>query len=149
MLFRSKLALQPLLSCLSDSSARVRYESLRSLEPLLESTHQKAILDLFEDTSRMVRLSAVRLVGKTPSRLVFNPLLEMLADPDSDVRSLASYALSRYPDKYVGRILDELASSHWLKKNQIFQTMLLIGNRSHESISKALREKNLAREKQY
>lgn len=145
----NKLALNPLMGALKDSSAKVRYEALRSLEPLLDSPHQKDILDLFEDSSRLVRLSAVRLVGKSPSRIAFGPLLEMLGDPDSDVRSLSSYALSRYSEKYVGRILDELASSQWLRKNQVFQTMILMGKRSYEPISQALSQKNLPREKRY
>ena len=144
-----KLAQIPLLGALQDTSAQVRYSAILALEPLLESPHQKEILNLFQDSSRLVRLGAGRLVGKTPSRIAFGPLLEMLGDPDGDVRSLASFSLSRYAEKYVPRILDELVSSHWLRRFHVYQTMILMGKRSHSAIHKALREKSLPREKRY
>ena len=49
--------------------------------------------------SRLVRDAVVRHIGKKPSKTEFAPLLDMLGDPEDDVRSLASNCLARYPEK--------------------------------------------------
>lgn len=145
----SKLAKKILIQRLKDRNADVRYWVIMALETMLDSQISQQLLDMFHDSSRLVRLAAVRIVGLRPHKLFFKPLLDALGDPDSDVRSMASLGLSRYPEKYIGQILDEFNSSQWVRKSQCFQAIRMMGNRSHEAIGSAFRAKSIPREKLY
>lgn len=145
----SKLAKKQLIRRLKDQSSDVRYWTVCALEALDDPSTLKDVKDLLHDSSRLVRMAVVRYIGKKPSKTEFVPLLDMLGDPDDDVRSLASNCLARYPEKVVPRILDDLNSSRWLKRNYVFQTILQMGSKAHESISKALEKDQISKEKLY
>lgn len=145
----SKLAKKQLIQRLKDQSADVRYWAVVALEALGDQAALKDVKDLLHDSSRLVRMAVVRFVGLKPSKNEFNALLDMLGDPDDDVRSLASTSLSRYPESMVPKILDELSSSQWIRRNHVFQTILQMGAKAHESISKALNQRDIAKEKLY
>ncbi|MEE2923324.1 MAG: HEAT repeat domain-containing protein, partial [bacterium] len=145
----SKLAKKQLIQRLKDQSPDVRYWAVCALEALGEPSTLKDVKELLHDSSRLVRMAVVRFVGKKPSKTEFSPLLDMLGDPDDDVRSLASNCLARYPEKMVPKILDELNSNRWLKRNYVFQTILHMGSKAHESISKALEKDKISKEKLY
>ena len=117
----SKLAKKQLIRRLKDQSSDVRYWTVCALEALDDPSTLKDVKDLLHDSSRLVRMAVVRYIGKKPSKTEFAPLLDMLGDPDDDVRSLASNCLARYPEKVVPRILDDLNSSRWLKKIMCFK----------------------------
>jgi len=141
-----KFARKSLLKALKDQNAEVRYWSVVALQSLLDNTVLQEFLNLFSDSSRLVRLEVVRIVGRSGAALGFQPLVDMLGDPDADVRSLASLYLSRYKENLYPRILEELTSSNWNKKHQVYHTMMLTGSRGHAAITQALRKKGLHRE---
>jgi len=145
----NRLARKGLVKALGDSNSDVRCLALHALEPFLDNAIQKEMLSLFQDSSRVVRTTAVRLTGKEASAASFSPLLEMLSDSDADVRALASLGLSRFSGKFISQILDEFSSSLWLKRAQVFETVILMGQKAHGPIRKALGGRNLAREKSY
>ena len=145
----SKLAKKQLVQRLKDQSPDVRYWAVCALEALGDPGTLKDVKDLLHDSSRLVRMAVVRFVGKKPSKTEFAPLLDMLGDPDDDVRCLASNCLARYPEKMVPHILDELSSSQWLRRNHVFQTILHMGSKAHDSISKALEKDKIPKEKLY
>jgi HEAT repeat protein len=144
-----RLARKGLIQALGDSNSDVRCLALHALEPFLDISIQKEILALFQDSSRVVRTTAVRLVGKKASVASFSPLLEMLGDSDADVRALAALGLSRFSEKFIPQLLDEFTSSQWLKRSQVFETLLLMGQKTHDSIRRALGRRELPREKCY
>ena len=49
----------------------------------------------------------------------------------------------------VPKILDEFSSSQWIRRNHVFQTILQMGAKAHEAISKALTQRNISKEKLY
>lgn len=145
----NKLAKKQLIQRLKDQSADVRYWSICALEALGDPSALKEVKELLHDSSRLVRMAVVRFIGAKPSKNEFGALLEMLGDSDDDVRSLASSGLAKYPESMVGHILDELSSSQWIKRNYVFQTILQMGSKAHESISKALKQRDIPKEKLY
>lgn len=147
--FPNKLAKSTLLKVLNDPNADVRYYSVLALSPLVDSSVSQAFLDMIHDSSRLVRLVVLKELSKNPSSAIYDSMVDALADPDEDVRSLAADSLSRFPDRFIPKILNEFSSSSWIKRNQIFKAVSLMGVRAHDTVRKVLKKNDLHREQYY
>ncbi|MCJ8347031.1 HEAT repeat domain-containing protein [bacterium] len=147
--FPNKLAKSTLLKTLNDSSADVRYYSILALSTWLDSSISQAFVDMVNDSSRLVRLVVLKELARNPSSSIYEAMVDALADPDEDVRSLAADSLSRFPDRFIPKILNEFSSSNWIKRNQIFKAVSLMGSRAHDHIRKSLKKEDLHREQYY
>ncbi|PCJ18060.1 MAG: hypothetical protein COB02_06005 [Candidatus Cloacimonadota bacterium] len=147
--YPNKLAKSTLLKNLNDSNSDVRYYSVLALSTLMDSSVSQALIEMVHDSSRLVRLVVLKELGKNPSSAIYESMVDALADIDEDVRSLAADSLSRFPDRFIAQILNEFSSSSWIKRNQIFKTISLMGIRAHDPVRKLLKRDDLHREQYY
>jgi HEAT repeat protein len=148
--YPSRLACKSLLISLRDSNAEVRYWAIFALEPFLDDSKlEQEVLQLFHDPSRLVRMAALKVLGRKPRKITFEPIMELLADAEEDIRLLASWSLSQFPQEYFTRILNELDSSQWLRKYHIFRAVVLAGQKAVRALRNETRRNNHSKEKLY
>jgi hypothetical protein len=145
----NKLALKNLQRCMRDENAEIRYWSIFALEPFFDRKIVQEMMALFHDPSRLVRMAMLKVLGKTPSKALFEPIVDMLSDRESDVRSLASWSLSLYPEEYFPKLLDEFDSPLWLKKYHVFRAFILAGKKGLKAIRAECRKRAHSKEKLY
>lgn len=101
-----------LVDALSDASYSVRYSAAEALGKV-GAPAVKRLAAASEDTSRLVRLMAVRALAGTGSRAALRPLTDLLSHEDWATRAFAADALGDIgPDRKARKRLEKLATAN-------------------------------------